>query len=466
MRYLWMWMRPASIGLIVVFAGCELSSNLDEGSTLDSNRFTSEIQQVLNGKCVSCHGAVNPEAGLDLTTWSTVFEGSRYGDVVVPYSPSRSLLLRLVTDRVGGAHPGEAGGDTLSAAEIETLREWIDDGAPDDGGTVAFENSENLLYVANQEAATVSVVDMDSRVVARVVDMRDHGYSAESKPHHVAVDPDGSHWYVSLIGENRVARFDRTNTLAGEFAFETPGMLAVDPAGDWLFAGRSLSAPNPPASIARIRRSDMTGEEVAVVFSRPHALTTDPSGSFLYSASLGQNQLIVYEIASEDVTFTPVAGPIHSFVQHAVAPDGRLMVSSAQLTNQLLFFDLSIPGAPAFSWSVGVNASPWHPVFSSDGLRVYVGNKDANTVTVVSAVNRRVDGIISGDGLAEPHGSAISPDGRYLYISNRNTSGSYTPRHDLGDNGRDGTVVVIDLASERITKVLEVGPLAAGLGTR
>lgn len=450
--------------LVIALAGCELSSNLDEDG-LPRDRFTGEIQTVLDNKCVSCHGASSPDAGLDLTSWSGLFGGSEFGDVVVPYSPERSLLLRLA-GADGGAHPGELGRDTLTASEIGRLREWIEDGAPDDDGEIPFADAENLLYVANQDAATVTVIDMGRQVVSRVVDMQDHGYSSTSKPHHVAVEPDGSFWYVSLIGENRVARFDRDNAFVGEFEFETPGMLAVDPVGDWLYAGRSLSAPSPPASIAKIRRSDMTGEEIPVVFPRPHALATEATGAYVYSASLGQNQLITYEVASEDVTFTPVAGAIHSFVQHAVSPAGGLMVSSAQLTSQLLFFDLTDPAAPSFSWSVGVNAAPWHPVFSRDGQRVYVGNKDANTVTVVSVPNRRVDGIIGGDELAEPHGSAISPDGNFLYISNRNTSGSYVPRHDLGDNARDGTIVIVDLATEEITKVLEVGPLAAGLGTR
>jgi YVTN family beta-propeller protein len=466
MRRFWIWLALTPFLSVFGLSGCELSSNL--GGTSDSVQsvFSRQIQPTLNQKCTSCHGLLSQEAGLSLASWEELFQGSQYGDVVIPFSPARSLLLRMAAARVGGAHPGELASDTLSQNELQLLREWITDGAPSDDGTVAFEDAEDLLYVANQEAATVSIIDMTKNVVVRVVDLRDHGYSATAKPHHVAVEPDGSYWYVSLIGENRVARFDRLNNLSGEFEFETPGMLAMDPVGDWLYAGRSLSAPSPPASIGKIRRSDMSGEVIPVVFPRPHALTTDPTGAFVYSSSLGQNHIITYETASGDVTFSPVAGPIHSFVQHAVSPDGGTLAATAQLTSQILFFDLATPATPAFSWSVGANASPWHPVFAPDGLHLYVGNKDANTVTVVSVVNRRVESIITGDGLAEPHGSALSPDGSLLYISNRNSSGSFTPRHDLGDNGRDGTVVVIDRVTGDITKVLEVGPLAAGLGTR
>ncbi len=460
--------RPSMVFVAVLVAsvaGCELSSNLDE-VVVSEGVFSGEIQPILDRKCTACHGITASDAGLTLSSWSGLFEGSSFGDVVVPYRPERSLLMRLVTERKGGAHPGEAGSDTLIASEIEQLRVWIEDGAPDDDGNVAFSDADRLLYVANQEAATVTVVDMEFNVVARVVDLTEHGYLSTSKPHHVAVEPDGSHWYVSLIGSNRVAKFDRQNNLVGEFEFETPGMLAVDPGDNYLYAGRSLSATNPPASIGRIRRSDMTGDVIPVVFPRPHALAVDPTGTFVYSASLGQNQLIAYRTDSGDVTFAPVPGPVHSFVQHAVAPDGGLMASTAQLTHQVLFFDLSVPQSPSLAWSVGVNDAPWHPVFSADGQFVLAGNKDANTVTIVSVATRRVAAVIAGNGLAQPHGSVLSDDGETLYISNRNSDGSYTPRHDLGSNAREGTVVVIDLGARQIIKVLEVGAVAAGMGKK
>jgi DNA-binding beta-propeller fold protein YncE len=447
-------------------AGCELSSNLDEHGGLVGKGFSDQIQPMLDLKCGGCHGGSAPDAGLALSSWSAIFQGSDFGDVVVPFSAERSLLLRLAGERTGGPHPGELGADTLSQVELDALRAWIDEGAPNDEREIAFADADELLYVANQDAATVTIIDMLRNVVARVVDLTDHGYPAAAKPHHVAVEPDGAHWYVSLIGANRVAKFDRQNNLVGDFEFETPGMLAIDPTDDYLYVGRSLSASNPPASIGKVRRSDMTGELIPVVFPRPHALTADPNGAFIYSASLGQNQLIVYETDSGDVTFASVAGPIHSFVQHAMAPDGGVMASTAQLTNQVLFFDLTAPDEPAFEWSVGVNAGPWHPVFSADGRFLYAGNKDADTVTIVSVDGRRVEAVIAGNGLAQPHGSAISEDGQTLYISNRNSDGSYTPRHDVGDNALDGTVVVIDLGSRQITKVLEVGALAAGMGKK
>ncbi|MEE8267808.1 MAG: hypothetical protein V3R97_02745, partial [Gemmatimonadales bacterium] len=83
-----------------------------------------------------------------------------------------------------------------------------------------------LLYVANQNSALVSVIDMASNTVVETVDLQALGFSATAKPHHVVVEPDGSAWYVSLIAENRVLKFDRDNQLVGQLEFERPGMMA------------------------------------------------------------------------------------------------------------------------------------------------------------------------------------------------------------------------------------------------
>ena len=124
--------------------------------------------------------------------------------------------------------------------------------------------------------------------------------------------------------------------------------------------------------------------------------------------------------------------------------------------------------------TIAVNAAPWHPVFTPDGRWVYVGNNRGNTVNVIDMETRTLAKVIEGNGLAQPHGAAVSPDGRFAYISSRNLEMSedqsraghvYTPRYDLGDNARAGTVVVIDTNSQEIVKVIEIEGYGSGLGT-
>src|SRR5688500_3447347 len=110
-----------------------------------------------------------------------------------------------------------------------------------------------LLYVCVQDDAKVAVVDMTTRSVVRTIDLTKLGFPATAKPHYIVVEPDRSHWYVSLIGANRVVKFDRQDAIAGQFEMETPGMLALD-AAERLVVTRSMSAVNPPKRIAVLRR--------------------------------------------------------------------------------------------------------------------------------------------------------------------------------------------------------------------
>lgn len=97
--------------------------------------FNRDIRPILSDNCFMCHGrdASHREAGLRLDTP----EGARAaltgggGHAIVPGKPEESVLLRRVraTDPNMRMPPPETG-KRLSAAQIETLRRWIEDGSP------------------------------------------------------------------------------------------------------------------------------------------------------------------------------------------------------------------------------------------------------------------------------------------------------------------------------------------------
>ena len=321
--------------------------------------------------------------------------------------------------------------------------------------------AQELLYVASQEDVTVAVIDMGSNQLVETVDLKELGFSPTAKAHHTAVEADGSFWYVSLIADGKVLKFDRENRLVGQVDFETPGMLALDPTSDLLYVGRSMAAVNPPQRVGVINRSSMTMAEVDVFFPRPHALAVDPTGHRFFAASLGQNSIAWAPIGDEDVDLMQVDGMMnHMFVQFAVSPDGHWMVGGGQMTGDLLLFDLS-GETPQVVNSVDVGGQPWHPTWSRDGATVWIPNQAANTVTVVDAGSWTVTDVIEHPALIEPHGSAASPDGRTIFVSSRNVAGTYHPAD--GSEGRPGTVVAIDTQTHDVIAVIEVGRYAAGM---
>ena len=370
----------------------------------------------------------------------------------------------------------------------------------------AEEASEaDLLYIANQLDAAVTVIDMATNEIAETVDLTEFGFSPDAKPHHIAVEADGQFWYVSLIGDGKVLKFNQDNELVGQADFETPGMMVVDPASSTLYVGRSMMAVNPPPSIGIVDRETMDLDEIDVFFPRPHALALNGASDRLYTASLAENSVASLGLEDEDVELSRLEGPIHTLVQFAVAPDGQAMVAGGQLTGQLLFFSLADPAHPEVTATLDVGGMPWHPTFTPDGRYVYVGNQALNEVMVVDAEKRELVKRIKGTGLAEPHGIAVRPDGRYVYVSNRNLKGTYRPEgaaetnvaeepHENGahhssqtEHGTDahsedgnmamdmemngspsygGTVTVIDTETNEIVKVLDLGRYPSGMGTR
>ena len=93
--------------------------------------YAADVAPILNQKCVSCHGKFLPQKGLRLHNREAIFKGGDNGMVVVPGSPQGSpLYTALKLPTVDPRHmPPVAGGQTLSAAEIATIRDWIAGGA-------------------------------------------------------------------------------------------------------------------------------------------------------------------------------------------------------------------------------------------------------------------------------------------------------------------------------------------------
>ncbi|MDZ7756195.1 hypothetical protein [Rhodohalobacter sp.] len=176
----------------------------------------------------------------------------------------------------------------------------------------AFAQSEEApqyMYVCNQGSASVTVIDASNNEISETIDLQELGFSANAKPHHTIADPDGSHWYVTLIGENRVLKFNRNNELVDEATLEVPGLMTMNSEEDLLYVGRSMSAVNPPQSFGVVKRTEMDVlDEVGLFFTRPHAIATSPDGKWIYVGSLSENQILAMNTETEESNITNIPG--------------------------------------------------------------------------------------------------------------------------------------------------------------
>ena len=319
------------------------------------------------------------------------------------------------------------------------------------------------LYLTNQDDATVSVIDVDSRTLIETVDLQKMGFGPQAKPHHTQEEADGSYWYVTLIGAGKVLKLDRSNRIVGSVDMEVPGLMALDPHADLLIVARSMSAVNPPKRMAIIRRSDMKLlDEVDVFFPRPHAIAIDPRGHYAYVGSLGVNQIASVRLADSEVKLVDVDGPYHTLTQFAVSPDGRWLLATGSTSNQLLVFDIADEGNPKYSRSVAQVGGPFESAFTGDGRQVFVTNLDSNAVAVVDVATWSGTAVIRGPQFQQPHGIVLSPDGQDFWVSNRYQGGGMHDHEGHHPTG-SGTAVSICIATRTVDGEVPVGHYAAGM---
>lgn len=347
-------------------------------------------------------------------------------------------------------------------------------------GAPASDHDDLRLYVPNQLGASISVLDGNGRLL-ETVDLRAHGFTEHAMPHQVAAASDGSAWYVSLAGAGVVAAFDADNRLVAQTPVEAPGMIVLDPQRGLLHVTRALAAVRPPTSLAVLRTSDLAlVEEPDLFISRPHALAVDPVSGRVYAGSLADGSIAVFDPETGDVGIVRVEDAPSGFVGLSVSPDGSRVIATTQVTDRMVAFDATDPGALLVPIaSLPVESGPYDAAFSPDGRLVWFPNQQAGSVTQIDAAEWRIDAVLRHSSFAEPHGVIASPDGRTLYVTShgRTLNGavdpapghaapevSGAPMPDMTSPRANGTVAVIDVASGEIVSVTEVGPYAAAPG--
>lgn len=116
-------------------------------------RFEQEIRPILTRRCVACHGADDPEAGLNLTSLESLVRGSRNGPVIVEGFSEKSILIRKVSSH---AMPPPESEEPLTAGEIRAITGWIDKGRFAD-----FVDVEPRRELAADSTLSSTVTDQD-----------------------------------------------------------------------------------------------------------------------------------------------------------------------------------------------------------------------------------------------------------------------------------------------------------------
>jgi hypothetical protein len=96
--------------------------------------FSTDIQPIFQSSCWKCHSTAVQLSKLNLSTRESALAGGEHGLVLSPGNAEKSRLYRMIAGLEKPAMPLDG---KLTAAQIESIKLWIDQGAVWDGATSA-----------------------------------------------------------------------------------------------------------------------------------------------------------------------------------------------------------------------------------------------------------------------------------------------------------------------------------------
>ncbi len=481
---------------LVSLAACDTAdaspnvTSVVDPSTIDYDALTrldyeTEVRPLLVARNVLSPTATTaPGAAADYTLAALVAAGP--SGFVVPFDAAGSLMLRFVDDLPDTAAIPFPNLRRLEADERRFLARWIEAGArATPGGAVPFADAEHLLFVCIQGENYVDILDEHTMRTIRRVRFDDLGFpSAPYGPHHVAFEPGGGAWYVTLISGTpttggAILKLSTDLTVdpstpayvLGSARTTTPGMIALDPSSNRMYVGRSTLSAATTSGFVVVDRQTMALSEVATPFNVPHAMAVTPDGKFVLTASLTGNQVAVYDPATEDLAIQSVPNGPHELIHFAVlgahhssrtagtdpgamdhgtmdhsamghgtpAPSASAMHAyeatlTSKSTNTILFYNLALDGALTLTTTAPAGNGPYHAHVGHDGRTMLIPDQRGNTVTILDAVThqtvRTVDASAPGGPLSQPHSPAPGHDGTRFFVTSSNLNGTWAPAYD------------------------------------
>jgi hypothetical protein len=131
--------RTTLIGLLVV-------ALLPLGAQAEDKKreltFAKDILPIVRAKCIRCHAGVEPKAGLNLTSPSSLLTGGNSGAALRIRAAESSLLYEMVS-----SEKMPPVGQKLTAEEKGLIRKWINDGAKGVGNAATIDRSDDITGV-------------------------------------------------------------------------------------------------------------------------------------------------------------------------------------------------------------------------------------------------------------------------------------------------------------------------------
>jgi YVTN family beta-propeller protein len=261
--------------------------------------------------------------------------------------------------------------------------------------------AHSRAYVSNFGDNTVSLVDLPTRNVVATIPAGLH-------PRQVVLSPDGKRAHVCNQDDNSFIVIDTaTNRRVGApiAVIKSPVSIAISRDGKLAFVP---SGTEPAMSVIDLQSLKVTSVKLSAVANQA---VLSPDGSKLYVMHGPAGEIAIFDTSSIALIKTLAAadGPA-AMVFHPSAPRAWISFPSR---GTVRLFDTSGDELTALETQTGKFARDL--ALSPEGGRLYVGNLQGNTVSVLDTVTLDVLATIPTPG---PAGLRMTPDGTALLVAN------------------------------------------------
>lgn len=459
----------------------------------DQIHYSEHVQPIFNGGCAmhGCHEGVvthfnktmqkSNHGGSDfsLNTWGGALLGTDEVAQIVPYRARKSHLIQHLnhdTMVAPVAQPSMPPGFAFPAELRDLLIRWIDDGAKNDDGTVAYSTmpARGWGYVTNQGEDLTAVIDLDKNKIARYITTgaENTATSPPQAPHNVTVDWQNQYYYVNLIGGSKLLKLRVSdNAKVGELTtgLSSPAQVALSKNGDTAYV---TNFENVKTNISLVATSSMTkiSDIGSPAMLKPHGVSITPNFKYvLVMNSLSDNISLIRTSDNSIVNTIPVSGKVPALpvgyvyqfepYQAAITPDSKFAYITCRKSGEVRVLDIE---QMTIIDSITVGTFPLIPAATPDGGYIFVANRNSNSVSAINTATRKIAYTIDSVGV-EPHGIAVSKDGMFLYVSCENIGVSEPPHHPTIGGKKAGFMKIIEIAKKTVVASLEVGNFGSGM---
>lgn len=480
--------------LSVIYASTMFLQSCEQDFTSSNgvnSNFPSEIDAIFNTPytasnitCTtpSCHSNENTARNFNLTDWQKSMNGSENGTMIIPYNGFWSHMVSVLNSDTNLAPVTTVSlpeYHKIDAQKVTTILNWINAGAYNKDGGVAFSDVNNNLkcLITNQAADLVAVLKTDEMLVTRLIPVGGRSNQLDA-PHYVELSPDNRYFYVSLIQEGFVEKYDiNSYSQVGRMqAGQSPAHIIITPDGLNGFV-TNFESTGSVTTTTKFNTGSMT---VTDIFSEtrmkgPHGMALSGNGNTLYVASeigeyifkIDANNFFAsdttYEKAPIDPSVPPSGNGTGNFrpYQIELSPDGNFLFISCRGSGQVRIYNSS-DLSQINSINLGTGSFPLLMKFTDNGEYLFVCNRNNNTVSVINTANQNLVTTISDVGI-QPHGVDFSQDGLYAIIACETQSG-FNGHHPQVGSQKIGVSRLIKMSNfELIDKRLEMGSFPAGI---